>query len=80
MNEFTCAVCHGTFGKLDNNEWNEIKALAEYVELYPEAIDAPKAQICDPCNKIFDEWFMTLTDEQKREMQDEYEKELSCLK
>ena len=72
MSDFTCAICTGTFPKKNDNEWNDFKAADEMLTLTPRCKNHPTDSICDDCfHNIFLPWFNKLTDEEKREIEDE---------
>ncbi len=74
MSEFTCYNCKRTFPKRNDSDWNDFKAAEEMLTLYPEAKNDLTDVLCDDCNIIFIKWFEKLTDEEKRKMREEYEK------
>ena len=75
MSEFTCYKCQQTFPKRNDAEWNEEKAREEWITLYPETKDDPVDVLCDDCNEEFKMWFSTLTDEQKKQMREDFHRE-----
>lgn len=75
MSEFTCDGCKKSYPKRNDDEWNDAKAEEEWRTLYPETIHHPTNILCDPCNDKFLKWFETLTDDQKKKMRDDFERE-----
>ena len=66
------AVLSGRRDQYEN--WNNFKAAEEFLKLYPESKNDPTDILCDDCNEKFKAWFATLTDEQKKKMRDDFEK------
>ena len=72
MSEFTCAICQGIFPKKNDEEWNDFKAADEMLTLMPGSRNHPTSILCDNCfHTIFLPWFEKLTDEEKREIENE---------
>ncbi len=74
MSEFTCFHCKNTYEKLNNETWNDFKAAEELLTLYPETKNDPTDILCDDCNELFKQWFSKLTEEEKKQMRNEYER------
>ena len=79
MSQYTCCKCNGTFDKPSNENWNEFKAAEELLTLYPETKNDPTDILCDDCNKLFVKWFSQFTDEEKKQMRDDYYKKIGEL-
>jgi len=74
MSEFTCEKCKKTFKKINNKRWNDLKAAEEMLTLYPETKNDPTGILCTPRNNKFKKWFSQFTDEQKRQMREDFYK------
>jgi hypothetical protein len=72
MSDYTCENCKKTYKKLDNKEWNDLKAAEEYLNLYSEGKNDWISILCDDCNEEFLKWFKSLSKEQKQQLRDEY--------
>lgn len=72
MSEYTCCKCNITFKKRDDEEWNDLKAIEEMLTLYPETKNDPTDILCDDCNEKFKVWFSQFTDEEKKQMRDDF--------
>lgn len=72
MSEYTCSVCNISYTKIRNEEWNETKAREEFISLYPECRDDPVSIVCDKCNEEFRIWFTRLSDEEKKQMREDF--------
>ncbi|HJY22930.1 MAG TPA: hypothetical protein VJ279_08605 [Hanamia sp.] len=79
MGEFTCSACDMTYEKPNDEQWNDFKAADELLTLYPESKNDPTNILCDDCNKQFQKWFATLTEEQKRKMREDYHAQGKCM-
>lgn len=73
MSEFTCCNCKVTYKKVRNKRWNDFKAAEEMLTLYPETKNDPTDILCDDCNELFKKWFATLTEDEKKQMREEYQ-------
>ena len=70
MAEFTCWKCKITYEKINDEEWNALKAAEEFLTLYPQCKNDATNVVCDPCNEEFKKWFANLTDEDKKRMRE----------
>lgn len=74
MSEFTCCKCNQTFLKRNDEGWNDYKAAEEMLALYPESKNEPTGILCGDCNEEFKVWFSQFTDEEKKQMRNEFSK------
>ena len=72
MSEYTCARCNKTYQKTQNERWNDIKAAEEYLKSFPETKNAPTEIVCDICYKEFMKWFGQITEEEKKQMREDF--------
>lgn len=72
MVEFTCCHCKNTYETIRDETWDSFKAAKEMLDLMPEAKNDPTGILCDDCNEQFKVWFNQLTDEQKKQMREDY--------
>jgi hypothetical protein len=72
MSEFTCCKCNITFCKIDSEKWNSFKAAEEFLCLYPEAKNDPTDILCDECNEKFKVWFSQFSNEEKKQMREDF--------
>ena len=48
VDEYTCAMCEGTFDKVNNDEWSDEKAAQELKDNFGETDEAVEV-VCDDC-------------------------------
>lgn len=75
MNHYTCFKCKNIFKKLNNDEWNDYKAVEEFLNLYPECKNDPTDLLCYVCNEEFKKWFSKKTKDEKEKMRREFNNE-----
>lgn len=72
MSEFTCCKCDRTFNKINNDKWNDKKAAEEMLTLYPETKNDPTDILCDDCFREFNKWFSQFSEEEKKQMREDF--------
>lgn len=68
MSTFTCSSCLNEYNLMDNEEWNDKKAMEEYKNNFPETQGDPVAVICDDCYIQVNNWLATKTEKEKKSM------------
>jgi hypothetical protein len=55
-NEYECAFCHGIFGRIRDENWNEEEVEEEYKEMFPGKSIKNRDIVCDDCWQIVKPW------------------------
>jgi hypothetical protein len=74
MSEFTCCKCNITYDKSPYEEWSDFDSAEEMLTLYPETKNDPTDVLCDDCNELFKAWFSKFSDEEKKQMREDWKK------